>query len=127
MDAPTNCAVSTGSVGMSLEQAQENLMKALSEYTALLPKKSEPTGNPIIKPVLMHASPECFRLGYNMHLDSGGYMPGKIPVIAVPARPEDIKRYRTQGYSVKRLMALLLLASPNAVVRNGEDSASPSP
>lgn len=32
-----------------------------------------------------------------MMLDAGGYMPGKIPVIVVPARPEDIRRYKRLG------------------------------
>lgn len=102
-------------VGGSVEAAQEKLMQALAEYTALLPKQTEPTSQPIIEPRLMHTSPDSFRLGYNMHLDAGGYMPGKVPVIVVPARPEDLRQYSAKGCSVKRLMARLL-NSPNAVV-----------
>ena len=29
-----------------------------------------------------------------MLLDAGGYMPGKIPVMVIPCRPEDLKRYK---------------------------------
>lgn len=101
-------AAAQGSPCVSLEEAQKNLMQALAEYTALLPKQPEPTGKPVIEPRLMHTSPESFRLGYNMHLDAGGYMPGKVPVIVVPARPEDLRQYSAKGCSVKRLMARLL-------------------
>lgn len=80
-----------------LETAYANLVKAAEEYGRLAPKRPAPTEPPSIMPTLLHAAPSNFHLGYNMMLDAGGYMPGKIPVIVVPARPQDIRRYKRLG------------------------------
>lgn len=90
------------------EAALEKLMTALEEYNALKPKRPEPTEPPKIAPTLKHCTPDSFHLGYNMTLDAGGYMQGKIPVIVVPAREEDIFRYR-RFRSVRSLLIALQL------------------
>jgi hypothetical protein len=100
-----------------IDAARKKLMEALDEYTALIPPTPKNTAKPRIVPTLRHASPSVFTPGYNMLLDAGGYMPGKIPVVAIPARPQDLKRYRVEGYTVKRLLKLLLLDSPNMEIR----------
>lgn len=102
-DAPDG-AVDAGSgplLGVSgcseLDMAYANLIKAAEEYGKLAPKRPEPTEPPRILPTLLHAAPSNFHRGYNMMLDAGGYMAGKIPVIVVPARPQDIRRYKRLG------------------------------
>ena len=75
------------------EESQKKLMAALEEYAAWCPKKPEPDSPPNIEPRLMHVAPNNFHLGYNMLLDAGGYMPGKIPVLVIPMRIQDVKQY----------------------------------
>lgn len=88
------------------EKALENLMKALEEYNALTPKRPEPTEPPNIAPTLRHCDPSAFHLGYNMICDAGGYMPGKVPVMVIPARREDLLRYRRKRNVQSLLTAL---------------------
>lgn len=95
--AATGLAGTTGSGCSELEAAYANLVKAAEEYGKLAPKRPEPKELPSIGPTLLHAAPSNFHRGYNMMLDAGGYMPGKIPVIVVPARPQDIRRYKRLG------------------------------
>lgn len=58
--------------------------------------------------MLRHAAPNNFYPGLNMMLDAGGFMPGKIPVVVLPARPEDIRRYKRLGTLGKFLRHLRL-------------------
>ena len=90
------------------EEALDRLTKALAEYAALCPKLPEPTEPPEIVPTLKHCCPSNFHRGANMMLDAGGYMPSKIPVVVIPARPEDIKRYRRKR-NVQALLTELKL------------------
>src|SRR4051812_15245749 len=96
------------------EEALKVLAAALHAYSALHPKKQTPTEPPNIGPVLMHAAPQNFHLGYNMSLDAGGYMPGKIPVLVVPIRPEDIKHY-SQKRTVNAVLAAI--GVPNFAIK----------
>jgi len=74
--------------------AWEKVLSAAAEWGKVAPP-SDPPATPLkIEPTLLHAAPNSFHLGYNMLLDAGGYMPGKIPVMVIPCRPEDLKRYR---------------------------------
>lgn len=90
-------------MGMSTEDleaeklAYENFVKAAQEYARFAPKKPAPVGRPKIAPKIFHASPENFHDGYNMILDAGGRMPGKIPVVALPVRAEDVAHYKRFG------------------------------
>jgi hypothetical protein len=94
-----------------LEEAREAMMAAVLRYTALLPK-DRPSASPLeIEPKILHASPDSFRRGYNMMLDSGGYMPGKIPVAVIPARPKDLRKY-ARKHTVKTLLQALKLDQP---------------
>jgi hypothetical protein len=93
------------------DAALEKLTAALLEYEALSPKPTEPTEPPCIEPTLKHCDPSAFHLGYNMILDAGGYMPGKIPVVVIPARPEDIRRYRRNKRTVHALLVTLGLTA----------------
>lgn len=79
------------------KEAYDALMKACENYSRVAPKRPQPTGAPEIVPTLKHCDPSNFHRGYNMQLDAGGYMPGKIPVVVVPVRPEDVRRYKRLG------------------------------
>lgn len=98
-----------------LAAAYANLVKAAEEYGKLAPQRPEPTEPPLIVPTLLHATPSNFHRGYNMMLDAGGYMPGKIPVMVIPARPEDLRAYACFRRA-KQLRAVLGLSLPNAAV-----------
>lgn len=106
--------IERAATGSEIDAALKEVMAAVDKYIALLPKKTD-TDKPQIAPTLRHASPTCFRIGCNMMLDAGGYMPGKIPVVAVPARPEDLRRYARKR-SVVAVLKALGLHSPNAEV-----------
>jgi hypothetical protein len=114
--ASSGLALATGSVSPELEAAYANLVKAAQEYSKLAPQISKPTEPPKIEPTLLHADPGNFHRGYNMVLDSGGYMPGKVPVIVVPVRPEDLRRY-SRCKTVNALRACLGISSPNSIIR----------
>lgn len=92
-----------------ISAAYQRLLDAAEEYGKIAPKREEPKGKPKIEPKLLHTSPDSFRLGYNMMLDAGGYMGGKIPVVVVPVRREDIIRYRASGCSIKQMKILGLI------------------
>ena len=74
--------------------AWEKVLQAAEEWGKVAPPSKPPSTPLRIEPTLLHAMPSNFHLGYNMLLDAGGYMPGKIPVMVIPIRPEDIKRYK---------------------------------
>ena len=84
-------------------------MDALNKWQKLAPPPTPPTSPLIIEPTLMHANPNNFHRGCNMTLDSGGYMPGKVPVMVIPCRPEDIKRYKKKGTTINALWHKLSL------------------
>lgn len=88
--------------------ALDSLARAAERCNALCPPRLEPTEPPKIEPTLKHTLPSAFLRGYNMVLDAGGYMPGKIPVVAVPARLADLKRYARKR-SVRSLLRELKL------------------
>ena len=112
-DCP-RCALGDGSESVELKAAYDNLVKAAQEYGRLCPQRPEPKETPTIKPTLRHADPSNFHFGVNMLLDAGGYMPGKIPVVVVPARPEDLRKYARYGsVSARKLLAMLGLSIPN--------------
>ncbi len=90
------------------DAAFQRLMQAAKEYNDLSPPRPEPTEPPLIVPTLKHCNPNNFHLGLNMYLDAGGHMPGKIPVVVVPARPADLRRYRSRR-TVRALLATLKL------------------
>lgn len=98
-----------------LAAAYTNLVKAAQEYGKLAPQRPEPTEPPLIVPTLLHATPSSFHRGYNMVLDAGGYMPGKIPVMVIPARPEDLRAYACFRRA-KQLRAVLGLSLPNQLL-----------
>ena len=110
--SPSVGSGSSGSGSLELEAAYAKLVKAAEEYGKLAPKRPEPTEPPQIAPTLLHAAPSNFHRGYNMMLDAGGYMPGKVPVVVVPARPQDLRRYARKR-TVRSLLAHLGLSSPN--------------
>ncbi len=89
-----------------LKAAYDALVKAAEAYGRLAPKRPDPTEPPRIVPTLLHCDPSSFHRGFNMICDAGGYMPGKIPVVVVPARPEDIRRYKRLGMLGKFLRHL---------------------
>lgn len=104
--------LAAGSVSPELEAAYANLVKAAQEYGKLAPQIPKPTEPPKIEPTLLHADPSNFHRGYNMLLDAGGYMPGKVPVIVVPVRQEDLRRY-ARCKTANALRACLGLSLPN--------------
>lgn len=115
-DCP-RCAPGDGSETDELKAAYDNLVKAAEEYSKLTPKRPEPKGPPRIAPTLKHCEPSNFHSGYNMLLDAGGYMPGKIPVVVIPARPEDLRKYARYGsISARKLLAMLGLSLPKTKV-----------
>ena len=78
------------------QAAWDNVLKACEAWGAVAPPSEASTEVPVIKPTLRHAAPENFRIGVNMMLDAGGSMPGKIPVIVLPIRPQDIRKYKNK-------------------------------
>lgn len=78
------------------QAAYAELIRACEAYGKFCPTPEPPKEPPTIKPRLMHANPNVFYPGLNIWLDAGGYMPGKVPVIVVPVRREDIQKYKTK-------------------------------
>ena len=77
----------------AIRKAQDKLSAAMNEYIALCPPVPEPKEPPMIEPRLQSCAASSFHRGYNMTLDCG-HMPGRIPVVVVPVRACDVKKYR---------------------------------
>ncbi len=80
--------------------AFDALVKAVDAYGKFCPERVQRKDAPTIQPTLMHANPNNFYRGVNMYLDAGGYMPGKVPVVVVPIRPEDVRKYRNKRTAI---------------------------
>lgn len=105
-DCPTSSLPSGPAPSSAVDAAYERVVAAMQEFAALVPPPPNPTSPVRIAPTLLHASPNSFRLGYNISLDAGGYMPGKIPVMVIPARAEDLRSYARKR-TVQGLLAAL--------------------
>ena len=78
----------------AIKAAQDKLSAAITEYLSVCPPLQKPKGEPVIEPVNKTCDASNFYLGYNMMLNAGHYMPGQIPVVVVPIRSCDVKKYR---------------------------------
>lgn len=78
------------------QAAFDRLMAAAKEYNDLCPAKPEPSEPPTIEPKRFWALPGVFHLGVNAYLDCWvAPSQGKIPVLVLPLRPEDVEGYIT--------------------------------
>lgn len=83
------------------QAAYDELVRAAEAFGKFCPWPEPPKEPPNIRPRLLHANTNNFYAdGLNMFLDAGGYMPGKVPVVVVPIRPEDVRKYKNKRTAV---------------------------
>lgn len=88
-----------------IEEAMDELKAALDRLQKLRPPPPEPKDPPTIEPRQLASMPGSFHRGYNMFCDVLR-CPGKIPVVVIPVRDEDVRRYKRKR-TVKALLKAL--------------------